>query len=309
MAPKHPQGDLLKTGAYLTSGGLESSLIFNYGVTLTHLAAFELLSNAEGRNILFKYYKPYLNIARKYGLNFILETPTWRANSDWGYRLGYSEEELAQFNRNAVCLIRDLKCLLPSRNSHVVLSGNLGPRDDGYIHKKVMTPEEAQAYHRAQIRTFTEAEVDVVTALALNDIHEATGIVLAAKEAGVSVVISFTVNTDGRLPSGEKVEAAITEVDRLTDSYASYFMINCGHAEPLIHLFVRDSTWKLRIRGNVLTKSHAELNELKILDTSGKQLLTAGYAKLQRLLPNLKVISGCCDTDRMEVICDSLLLQ
>ncbi len=301
----------LADGYYLTDGGLETALIFHHGIELPHFAAFGLLDHTEGRQALSNYYHPYLEIARKYDLNFVLETPTWRANRDWGYRLGYGDRDLKEINRKAVAFVRGLKSANEEGSSHIALSGNIGPRGDGYVAEMKMTPEEAKAYHFTQIKTFGEEGVDLVTALTINYSDEAVGIVLAAQEVGVPCVISFTVETNGRLPNGEALREAVKRTDVLTGHYSSHFMINCAHPEHFKGVLAEEGSWKGRIRGiraNASTKSHKELDESQTLDTGNKELLAAGYQEMMKLLPEVKVFGGCCGTDHshIDLICRCL---
>ena len=89
---------------YLTDGGLETTLVFLEGLDLPDFAAFPLLDTGDGRAALDRYYAPYLDLAERSGVGFVLDTPTWRANRDWGKRLGYDDEALAEVNRRAVGL-------------------------------------------------------------------------------------------------------------------------------------------------------------------------------------------------------------
>lgn len=290
----------LVDGYYLTDGGLETTLIFHHNIELTHFAAFELLRHIEGRNALVRYYSPYMNLAKKYKMNFILETPTWRANHDWGYKLGYSDEDLYQINRDAVAFIRNLKLTMPTNGGHIALSGNISLRGDGYVAQKLKTSAEAKAYHLPQILAFVEENVNLVTAMTINYSDEAIGIVKAARELGVPVVISFTVEIDGLLPSAETLKSAIEKTDHMTDGYALHFMINCAHPEHLKKVLEDTGNWKNRIRGiraNASTKSHAEYDEAETLDTGDKDLHSKGYKELMQVLPGMKVFGGCCGTD------------
>lgn len=300
-------GSSFPQGFYLTDGGLETTLIFHQGIDLPHFAAFELVDYPEGRNALWEYYTPYLHIAQQYGMNFILETPTWRANPDWGFKLGYPEEALTEINRKSVWFLQELKSSSPDPHK-ILISGNIGPRGDGYVAEKIMTAEEAYAYHWPQIRAFAREKADLVTAMTLNYTEEAVGIVKAAKKAGVPVVISFTVETDGRLPNGETLQEAIEKTDGFTDGYALHFMINCAHPEHFKHVLGDEGIWKNRIRGiraNASTKSHAELDTSETLDPGDKCLLAEGYIQLKELLPALSIFGGCCGTDHshLEEIC------
>lgn len=290
------------TNYFLTDGGMETTLVFHKGVQLNHFAAFELLNDEKGREILTEYFQPYLQLARRFQTGFIAETPTWRSNPDWGSRLGYHRDDLKRVNKEAVVFIRSLM----DRESPLpfLCSGNIGPRGDGYQASYRMSANEARTYHEAQIRTFALADADLVTAMTLNYANEAIGIVEAAKSCDIPVVISFSVETDGRLPGGESLEDAIRYTDDATDNYTLHFMVNCAHPDHFKHLFEGTEAWKNRIggiRANASVKSHAELDESDTLDTGDARLLAQRYRELDALLPGLKVVGGCCGTDHSHI--------
>lgn len=306
------QTDTLNDHLYLTDGGLETTLIFHQGVSLNHFAAFELLNNEAGKQALRKYYTPYLQLAARYRTGFILETPTWRANPDWATKLGYSTDELKALNKQAVTFVKGIAKELGPEGSKILISGTIGPRGDGYKVEHVMTPEESQSYHGLQIESFVSAGADIIEAVTMNYSDEAIGIVRAAQSSAIPVVISFTVETDGKLPNGESLEDAIGRTDKNTGSYAEYYMINCAHPVHFIQVLKKDGSWKGRIKGiraNASTKSHAELDESVSLDAGDKKVLADGYLQLRALLPELKVVGGCCGTDHGHVasICEALL--
>jgi S-methylmethionine-dependent homocysteine/selenocysteine methylase len=302
----------LKHHLYLTDGGLETTMIFQQGVTLNHFAAFELLNNEAGKQALRKYYIPYLKLAARYGTGFILETPTWRANPDWATKLGYSADELKALNREAVDFVKRVAKEFGSEGNQILISGTIGPRGDGYKVGHVMTPEQSQSYHRLQVDAFISAGVNLIEAITMTCSEEAIGIVKAAELASTPVVISFTVETNGKLPSGEPLKDAIEKTDKSTGNCADYFMINCAHPEHFIHVLNDNGSWKRRIKGiraNASRKSHAELDESENLDAGDKKVLAQGYLQLRTLLPELKVVGGCCGTDHEHVaqICEALL--
>lgn len=303
--------NIFKHPFYLTDGGLETTLVFHRGIELNHFASFELLNDGQGRKVLRDCYLPYMDVAVKYNYSFVFETPTWRANPDWAYKLGYSTEELNAINRNAIQWGRSVIREHSIKAEKVLVSGNIGPRGDGYRVENAMTPAEAKTYHRSQVKSFALADADVVSAFTLNYTDEAIGIVMAAKEFNIPVVISFTVETDGNLPDGETLKEAIEKTDEATNGYATFFMINCAHPEHFSHVFGEKGGWVDRIgaiRANASIKSHAELDESETLDTGDKCLLAAGYHQLKHMLPNLCVVGGCCGTDHthIEKICEVL---
>jgi S-methylmethionine-dependent homocysteine/selenocysteine methylase len=281
---------------YITDGGLETTLIFHLGLDLPDFAAFDLLRDDTGTEALRRYFEPYLAIARERGAGLVLDSATWRASRDWGERLGYSLEELAEANRRAVALTEELRASAP--DVPTVLNGVVGPRGDGYVVGETMTAAEAEDYHAEQIGTFAETAAEMVSAITMTYVDEAVGITRAAQAAGLPAAISFTVETDGRLPSGQPLGEAIEQVDAETGSSPAYFMVNCAH--PTHFADVLDGPWRERIAGiraNASTMSHAELDAATELDEGNPTELAAQYLALRDRLPNAKVLGGCCGTD------------
>ena len=294
----------LDGGLFLTDGGIETTLIFHDKLELPHFAAFHLMKDASGRASLHKYYARYAEIARKGSFGFILESPTWRANSDWGDKLGYSEVALAAANRDSIALMQELRDEFETVRSPMVISGCVGPRGDGYDPGQVMSAEEAEAYHATQSGTFSKAGVDMVTAITMTNVNEAIGITRAAQAAGVPAVISFTVETDGRLPTGQDLREAIEEVDESTAGGPVYYMINCAHPTHFQATFAELGATVKRVcglRANASKQSHQELNEALDLDDGDPVELADQYRDLCQRHPQINVLGGCCGTDHRHV--------
>jgi S-methylmethionine-dependent homocysteine/selenocysteine methylase len=292
----------LEGGTYITDGGMETTLIFHQGMDLPHFASFVLLEDAAGVEALRSYFLPYLEIARAHDVGILLDTPTWRANADWGERLGYSPKALAEVNRRGVALLEELRSSTGG-DPPIVISGCIGPRGDGYRVEGEMTAAEAERYHAPQVGTFAETSADLISALTLTYAKEAVGIVQAARAADVPVVISFTVETDGRLPSGQPLGEAIEQVDAETGGAAAYFMVNCAHPTHFSGV-LEPAPWLDRLRGlraNASKQSHAELDEAEELDAGNPSELAADYRELQARLPSLTVVGGCCGTDHRHI--------
>ncbi len=289
---------------FLTDGGMETTLIFHEGVNLPHFASFDLLSSAEGRAHVTRYYDRYLAMAKEAGLGFILETPTWRANADWARKLGYDKAALDAVNRQAVAMMAELRARFETPRTPVVISGNIGPRGDGYSADRMMSAGEAEAYHGKQILVFRDSEADFVSAFTLNYANEAIGIVRAAKAAGMPSVISFTLETDGRLPTGQTLKDAIEEVDAETGGAPAYYMLNCAHPTHFADAIESGAPWAKRLRGiraNASKRSHAELDAAPDLDAGDPVELGQQYGLLRRRLPHINVLGGCCGTDHRHV--------
>lgn len=290
---------------FLTDGGIETTLVFREGQDLPCFAAFPLLRTSRGRALLEKYFRAYAELARKYGVGLVLETATWRANPDWAKKLGYGAEELAEANRESVRLLERIRDSYETEDAPIVISGCIGPRGDGYFVDRAMSEEEAEEYHRDQVEVFADTSADLVTAITMNYPEEAVGVVRAARHARMPVVVSFTVETDGNLPSGEPLGDAIERVDEATDRYPAYYMINCAHPSHFEHVVRGDESWAARIHGlraNASKKSHEELDQAVELDSGNPAELGREYAALRRRqLRRLNVMGGCCGTDDRHV--------
>ncbi|MCK5370992.1 MAG: homocysteine S-methyltransferase family protein [Cyclobacteriaceae bacterium] len=294
---------------FLTDGGLETTLIFHQGLDLPHFASFDVLTRPNGKEIIKDYLLDYIEIARKRKMGFILESPTWRASKDWGYKLGFTRDSLDEVNTVAIAQLEDIRNEHEDHDSPMVISGCIGPRGDGYSASVIMSVVEAQNYHGEQIKTLSLTAADLVSAHTINYSNEAMGMALAAKENEIPIAIGFTVETDSKLPSGETLQEVIEKVDGITDNYPSYYMINCAHPSHFKEVLQKDGLWKNRImaiRANASIKSHAELDECEHLDAGDSWELAHDYRELKNLLPNLNVIGGCCGTDHthIEEICE-----
>ena len=294
---------------FVTDGGIETTLIFHQGLDLPAFAAFDLLKDDAGTEELRRYFTPYAELARDRGVGLVLESPTWRANPDWAQEIGYSLEELDAFNRKAIALMDELRDESGSGRP-IVISGCIGPQSDGYSPQTMLSADEAQTYHSTQIATFADTAADMVTAITMTYADEAIGLTRAAVEHGLPVVVSFTVETDGRLPNGQSLREAIEEVDAATGSAPAYYMINCAHPTHFEDVLEPGADWVERIgglRANASTKSHAELDEAEELDEGDPVDLGRRYAALREKLPRVTVLGGCCGTDHRHVtqICDA----
>lgn len=303
---KHRDGlsRLREEETYLTDGGLETTLIFHRGIDLPHFASFPLLDNAEGREELTRYYETYLEIARQHGMGFILDTPTWRASPDWGEKLGYDRIALRAVNIRAVAYIQDLRARWERPGAPIILNGAIGPRGDAYREGRV-SAQEAEDYHAFQISAFAQTEVDMVTAFTLNNAEEAIGIARAAKAYRLPCVISFTVETDGRLATGETLQEAFERTDRATGAAPLHYMINCAHPTHFDQALRRNESWMQRIggiRANASEKSHAELDDSTEIDIGDPVDLGHRYRGLRLAHPSIRVLGGCCGTDHRHLI-------
>ena len=283
---------------------IETTLIFIDGIDLPEFAAFVLLETADGRARLRHYFERHAEIARQAGSGFIAESPTWRANPDWGLRLGYDRRRIDAINQEAITLLADLRDRDGRGPGDYVISGCIGPRGDGYDASLRASAADAERYHADQIASFADTQADLVSALTLTHTEEAIGITRAAQNAGMPVVISFTLETDGRLPSGTALGDAIHEVDAATDHGPAYYMVNCAHPTHFDHVLedAGASFGRLRgIRANASPKGHDELDAATELDDGDPYELASQYASLTARFPELTILGGCCGTDERHI--------
>ena len=312
MSPYRRSLPQLADRNFITDGGLETTLIYHDGIDLPHFAAFVLLDRPGGENILHRYFSRYAEIGRAERVGVVLESATWRANPDWAAKLGYGPDALADIQRRAIVQLLDVRERYQTPETPIVVSGNLGPRGDGYRAEQRMSDDEAEDYHGPQVRTFAATPADMVAAFTMNYTDEAIGIARAAKASDMPVAIAFTVETDGRLPSGESLQQAIDRVDEATGAHPAYYMINCAHPTHFAEALDHRAGWTKRIHGlraNASRMSHAELDDSETLDAGDPVDLGQRYRELMQRMPQIRIVGGCCGTDHRHVaaICEACL--
>ncbi|WP_375201139.1 homocysteine S-methyltransferase family protein [Hyphococcus sp.] len=288
---------------FLTDSGMETDLLFNKGFELPYFASFTLLKDPKGRAAMRDYCLEHAKLAKKHGFGFIFETATWRASPDWGVKLGLERAALETVNRDAIALVEEVRDEA-ALDQPFVISANVGPRGDGYQAGELMTVQEAEDYHSFQAEIFADTSADMITALTMNNTLEAIGFVNAAAAAGMPCAVSFTVETDGRLPSGQLLGDAIMETDFEARKAPAYYMINCAHPTHFTSVLREGDHWLSRLKGvraNASKCSHAELDEAETLDDGNPDELGLENAALRRLVPSLNIFGGCCGTDLRHV--------
>ena len=291
-----PQLDRL----FLTDAGLESDMIFNKGFDLPCFSSLMLLRSAEGRDALERYFREFIELAKSSGTGCLLETATWRASADWAPKLGLTLGELDGLNSAAVAMLLGLRAGYEAQLPEILVSGCIGPRGDGYDPGAIMSRADAEAYHLRQARVLAAAGADMLSGITMTNVNEAIGIARAAEGVGLPVAISFTVETDGRLPTGDALGDAIAEVDDATGGYPAYYMVNCAHPTHFTETLLGTGDWVARVRGlraNASRCSHDELDAMTELDDGNPVELAAQYRALVDRLPQLTVLGGCCGTD------------
>ena len=284
----------------VTDGGLETTLIFHDGIDLPHFAAFPLLDNEQGRAALRRYYNAYAAAAQRTGAGCILDTPTFRASPDWGAKIGYQVAQLPGVIANAVSLLREIRGTWEQHGVRIVINGAIGPRGDGYSAAETMDGDAAEAYHLPQVQAYAAAGADVVTAQTMTHAGEAIGIARAAARAGIPCVVSFTVETDGRLPDGSIVRDAVQAVDAATGGAPASYIVNCAHPTHIAPALEVGGDWLRRmggVRANPSPKSHAELNESTSLEDGDPVALGEQLGAIRRRFPHFCLFGGCCGSD------------
>lgn len=290
---------------YLTDGGFETSMVFHEGLDLPAFSAVVLMDDDRSRAAVTRYFERFLAIAEKEGAGFVLDTPTWRAADHWAGAIGRSKADLRRLVRDSVAFAKELRARWAGRVDPILIEGVVGPAGDGYAPEALLTPEAAEALHAGQVRLMAAEGVDFIGAITMTHPGEAIGIARAARGVGIPVVISFTVETDGRLPNGQTIAEAIAETDAATETAPIYYMINCAHPDHFA-AELEEGAWRSRVRGiraNASRLSHAELDSAEELDDGDPDEFGRLHAGFAGHLPGLKVVGGCCGTDHRHVGC------
>jgi homocysteine S-methyltransferase len=293
----------LAGGIYLADAGPETDLIFNHGIDIPEFALHTLLPDPKARTAVADYFRGFLSLAREMEAGFILDSATWKAHMHWAHDLGATEAELRRANEESIDFIAGLRDEFSSNARPIVLNGIIGPRSDAYAPDVDISPDEAEAYHGRQISWLAETEADMITAATIPQSGEAVGFVRAAEAAGMPAVVSFVVETDGKLSIGEPLADAVRRVDDETSGAAAYFMVNCAHPDHFFDV-LEDNDWCRRIRGlrcNASRKSHAELDNSETLDDGNPEELGGQYKEICARLPWLNIFGGCCGSDLRHV--------
>jgi len=295
---------------FLTPGGTETYMLFQQGFPLRDGCAFEILDDEPAWARLERdYLAPIFSSAHEHGHGLLLDTLVWRAQPDFVAALGHPASDLARFNALGVARTREAVARWRAGRAdrdvfEVLITADVGPRGDGYqVADRELTPEAARDYHRQQIGALAAAGVDLVCALTMTSVAEAIGVTLAAREHGLPVIVSPTVETDGTLPDGSALGDMIHRVDEATGGAPILYMVNCAHpthlAPALAKARAEKADWLGRfkgIRANSSKMSHAELDDSPELDRGNPAELGREVAELQRAY-GLSVIGGCCGTD------------
>jgi S-methylmethionine-dependent homocysteine/selenocysteine methylase len=286
---------------FLTDAGLETDLIFNHGIELRGFAGHTILPDPAAMAVVRRYFEGFLDLARETDAGFVMDTLTWRAHRHWATELGETPAQLRAANEQALAFAADVRERAANPRP-IVLNAVTGPCGDAYRPEQRIAAGDAERYYAEQMGWLAATEADMVTALTFTQASEAIGLVRAARAAGLPAVVSFTTETDGRLPDGQPLREAIEQVDAETGAGAAYFMINCAHPDHFADAL--GGEWARRVRGiraNASRRSHAELDEAPELDTGNPEELSRQYAELLRRLPWLNVFGACCGADLRHV--------
>lgn len=279
---------------YLVYAGTGTDLIFNHGLDLPGFASFPLLDMSETRAILAGQMHALADLAREMNVGCILDAPTWMANADRAAPLGYDAEQLIDVNKDAVRLMEKVR--QASGRDDVLVSACIGPRHDPYADISPVPVDDARLYHAAQMQSLKDTSVDLVTAYTFNRPSEAAGCILAAQDAGLPIIMSLVVETDGRLADGSRLVDAIDQIDGETNFAAQFFMVNCAHPTHFATALCSHPRLK-GIVANASSCSHAELDEAEELDEGDPVQLGTQIAEIVRNNPSIQVFGGCCGTD------------
>lgn len=298
MAPDFPPR--LDGSFYLTEGGTETELLYKHGLKLPEFAMFPLLDDAEGLAVSRAMYRRYMEAAAAHGAGILLIGHDYRASPDWGAKLGYSPEGLAEMQRRSIGFLAEIRDEFRDRVEHAYIAGCLGPRGDAYGTGGSMTAEEAEEYHLTQLTTLKGTEADMAVALTFNNVPEAVGAVRAAGRVGLPIGVSLTLSSEGRLRSGPTLREAVEAIDAETGGAAAWMGTNCSHPMEFFPALDDAGPWLDRLRyfrPNAAMMDKLALCKLGHLEDGDPVELGGQMADLALRLPRADILGGCCGTD------------
>ena len=302
MDPVHELLDARRP--FLTDGGLETWLFFLEGFAAPEFAAIVLMDDDRARGAMARYFDGFLAIAARAGTGFVLDTVTWRGCLAWAAKLGLTEDALMRLSGEAVAFATQIRDRWQDRLPAIVVNGVVGPAGDGYRPSAWAGSDQAFDLHLPQVRVLADGGVDMISAITMTTADEAIGVAQAARAFGLPVVVSFTVETDGMLPNGQGLGAAIEAVDGATGRGPAFYMINCAHPDHFRSILASGAAWTERVgglRANASRLSHAELDLAAELDDGDPLEFGVLYAALAATLGPLRIVGGCCGTDHRHV--------
>lgn len=303
-----PEAKLLLSGAkFLTEGGAQTALIYKHGRDLPEFSTHFMLYKTDDKKLLTSLRHKFIEKAIQHNVNLILDTETWRASANWLDKIGTDQHVRDTLHEEAVAFTKsnvqhfESTCAAGSKSCKAIAGATIGPAQDAYSAEQNVDLGAMRQYHSAQIAEFKRLGIGVAFAYTFNNVTEACAIAMEAKNVDLPVVISFTVNSMGKLAEGESIQQAVEHIDNLTNNSVLFFMLNCVHPAH-IRTFLQDSQgeWLQRIRGvrgNASMKSHDELDGATEIDEGDPVKFAHDLVSLQDILPNMIVFGGCCGTD------------
>lgn len=283
---------------YMCEGGTETEIMYKYGFDFPYFAVFELLKNPKAKSKLNEMYEKYFSVVSKYDMYALVGGLDYRASPDWGKKLGYSNQELADINFECIEFLRKSAVPFSREIDEILIQGLVGPRGDAYEKGGDISSEQAQEYHSVQLTTLKEANVDLASAITFNNIEESIGVARAAKDIGIPLCISFSLDSSSKLNCGAKLSEAIVKIDKQTQNSVEFYMVNCVH--PLEYEPAFDNReWMKRIRGvrpNASAMDKISLCKIGHLEDGNPVELGQQVGRLVKRHSHVDILGGCCGT-------------
>jgi S-methylmethionine-dependent homocysteine/selenocysteine methylase len=284
---------------FLTEGGTETEMMYRYGFELPEFALFPLLDNPKAVTAMRAMFCAQLDVAAEFGLSFLLCGLDYRASPDWGAKLGYSPQALADANTAVIEFLREIADSYRGQIPRLFIGGILGPRGDAYGLNRDITAQSAEDYHAVQLETLKAAGVDFVSALTFNNVPEAIGAARAAARLGLPLSVSLTLDSTRHLKSGPSLAEAVTEIDSQTGADApDFYLLNCSHPIEYEPALV-NGDWINRLRGvrpNASKMEKMALCKLGHLEDGDPVELGGQLSELSERYPHMDIFGGCCGT-------------
>jgi len=288
----------LKTGFTILDGAMGTELT-RRGIETT-LPLWSARALIEAPQVVEQIHLDYIAAGAR-----VITANTFRTNVRTMQRAGFTDEGRA-LTHEAVRLARSAVAL--SKNANVRVAGSMAPVEDCYSPWLVPGDDELAAEHGALARHLAEAGCDLILVETMNLIREAVAAAHAAHQTGLPVWVSFTLNEQNTLLSGEALADAVQAV---LPFEPEAILVNCI---PVAQISSALSVLHEALCGHEAIAFGAYGNVGHVDDEVGWTLTHAvspsAYAKAATAWRQLgaTLIGGCCGTmpEHIEAVAESL---
>lgn len=290
-----------KSSLIFTEGAVVERLRREFNVKLNqHIDHSGLIYDLQGRRILRKIYKQYIDIVQKSNFPMIVFTPTRRSNPERLEMAGLSDTDV---NGDCVRFLMETRSEYEEYSKRIFIGGLMGCKGDAYKAEEALSAEEALFFHQEQANALANAGVDFLCGTTLPALSEALGLARAMALTGKPYVLSFVIRANGTILDGNSLHETIVRIDQSVSHRPLFYAVNCVHPSVLMQSFSNQENCTnivkqrlIGIQANTSSKSPEELDGSDKLASDDIENIVQEMVCLHHNY-QIKILGGCCGTD------------